>query len=178
MDRLDAKVIDTPVGRMQAIATARGLCALEFVKPDRQKLLHARLDRWFANTTVTAHSNPHLAAAEHWLQLYFDGRFADLSEVVLDTRGTPFEARVWKALRKIPLGSTISYSELAARVGIPQAPRAAGGASRRNPLSLIVPCHRVIGLSGRLTGYGGGLEQKQFLLKHEGQAAIDRSVAI
>ncbi len=101
------------------------------------------------------------------LNEYFAGtrRVFDLP---LRPRGTPFQTRVWTALADIPFGDTISYGELARRVGNPAASRAVGLANGRNPLSILVPCHRVIGANGTLTGYGGGLERKRWLLTHEG----------
>ena len=100
------------------------------------------------------------------LRAYFDG---DLTEFEIPIRldGTDFQREVWSHLRDIPYGETISYGELARRVGSPKASRAVGLANGRNPVSIIVPCHRVIGSNGQLTGYGGGLERKTWLLDHE-----------
>jgi methylated-DNA-[protein]-cysteine S-methyltransferase len=100
------------------------------------------------------------------LEEYFAGTRRKFS-VTLDPAGTPFQHRVWAALCEIPYGTTISYGELARRIGQPQASRAVGMANGRNPISIIVPCHRVIGANGTLTGYGGGLERKRFLLALE-----------
>lgn len=162
--------VKTPLGKLQAVASDRGLSALEFSKPDRQRLLTARLERWFPDSVLRKSSNPHLTAACHWLDAYFAGDFAALPAIEIDSRGTEFERRVWREMRRLKLGTTISYAALAARAGSPQGPRAAGNASRRNPIALIVPCHRVVGSSGQLTGYGGGLEHKRWLLAHERQA--------
>ena len=98
---------------------------------------------------------------------YFDGELAALEEIPLVTRGTVFQERVWRLLRKIPPGRTASYAELAKQLGKPQALRAVGSANGRNPISVVIPCHRVIGKNGTLTGYGGGLERKAWLLNHE-----------
>jgi len=100
------------------------------------------------------------------LRAYFAGTQADFN-VPLRMNGTPFQRRVWSELTKIPVGSTISYGELARRIGQPSASRAVGLANGRNPVSIIVPCHRVIGSDGSLTGYGGGIERKKALLQHE-----------
>ncbi|MBY0246373.1 MAG: methylated-DNA--[protein]-cysteine S-methyltransferase [Nitrospiraceae bacterium] len=167
MNLLSAEIIETPIGNMQAIASARGLCALEFVTPSRQQLLMARLSRWFSTERIEWRSHSVIDDAKRWLQFYFNGRFNELFELMVDLRGTPFELRVWKELRHIKIGRTISYSELATLIGKPKGSRAVGGASRRNPMSLIIPCHRVIGVGGRLTGYGGGVGQKQYLIEHE-----------
>jgi methylated-DNA-[protein]-cysteine S-methyltransferase len=105
-------------------------------------------------------------AAEQ-LRSYFAGELREF-DLPLDTRGTPFQRRVWAALRDIPYGSTISYAELAAAVGKPGAARAVGAANGRNPIAVVIPCHRVIGGSGALTGYGGGLGRKRLLLELEG----------
>jgi methylated-DNA-[protein]-cysteine S-methyltransferase len=102
------------------------------------------------------------------IEEYFDAKRTTF-ELPLVLEGTPFQQRVWAALRAIPYGTTISYGELAARIGRPRASRAVGLANGRNPISVIVPCHRVIGADGSLTGYGGGLERKRLLLGLEGR---------
>lgn len=99
---------------------------------------------------------------------YLAGDVAALDDLAVDTVGTPFQERVWKALRSIPVGDTWSYAELAAAVGSPGAVRAVGSANGANPVSLIVPCHRVVRSDGSLGGYGGGLDRKSWLLEHEG----------
>jgi methylated-DNA-[protein]-cysteine S-methyltransferase len=99
---------------------------------------------------------------------YFTGEIGVLDTIPVELNGTPFQKNVWQALRRIPGGSTISYAELAKRIGEPSAVRAVGAANGANPVAVIVPCHRVIGSDGRLTGYGGGLDRKQWLLEHEG----------
>jgi methylated-DNA-[protein]-cysteine S-methyltransferase len=105
-------------------------------------------------------------AAREQLEGYFAGEL-QVFDLPLALRGTEFQQRVWTALRQIPYGTTISYLELARRTGNPQAVRAVGAANGRNPISIIVPCHRVIGADGSLTGFGGGLERKDWLLRHE-----------
>jgi methylated-DNA-[protein]-cysteine S-methyltransferase len=107
-----------------------------------------------------------LREAQRELEEYFAGERRDFS-IPLAATGTPFQMQVWEALRAIPYGETISYGELARRIGNPKAVRAVGLANGRNPISIIVPCHRVIGANGTLTGYGGGLERKRFLLAFE-----------
>ncbi len=113
--------------------------------------------------------NPHdqvLAEARKELTAYYAGRLQEF-KVPLAPRGTPFQQRVWKALLEIPFGETESYGQLARRIGSPNAARAVGLANGRNPISIIIPCHRVIGSSGALVGYGGGLPRKKWLLEHE-----------
>ncbi|MGQ0618512.1 MAG: methylated-DNA--[protein]-cysteine S-methyltransferase [Panacagrimonas sp.] len=107
-----------------------------------------------------------LSVARQQLEAYFAGRRTSF-ELELRPMGTDFQRKVWAALREIPFGETISYGELARRIGQPSASRAVGLANGQNPISIIVPCHRVIGANGSLTGYGGGIERKRWLLAHE-----------
>ena len=108
-----------------------------------------------------------LAQAREQLNEYF-ARSRTTFDLPLDPAGSPFERRVWEALRAIPYGSTVSYGELARRLGDPRATRAVGAANGKNPIPIIVPCHRVVGARGELTGFGGGLDRKRWLLEHEG----------
>jgi methylated-DNA-[protein]-cysteine S-methyltransferase len=154
---------DTPVGPMRARASARGLRELHF---DARAAAAAAAD---TDDGANAAARTHLDAARRWLDLYWQGLDPDASvRVALDVRGTPFQLAVWRRLRTIGWGRTASYGEVAADVAARTAPRAAGVAIGRNPVALIVPCHRVIGKDGSLTGYAGGLERKQTLLVHEG----------
>jgi methylated-DNA-[protein]-cysteine S-methyltransferase len=102
------------------------------------------------------------------LHAYFEGALDALDAVLVDPGGTPFQRQVWSALRTIPPGTTVTYTTLAKRLGQPRAIRAVGLANSRNPISLVIPCHRVIGAGGHLTGYGGGIWRKRWLLEHEG----------
>ncbi|NIM14374.1 MAG: methylated-DNA--[protein]-cysteine S-methyltransferase [Candidatus Aminicenantes bacterium] len=154
---------------MAALATEKGLSFLEFIKPNRDELLTKRLNKWFRNYEIVDTSNSLIARTAEWLENYFSGKFDRLTAPPLDVRGTDFELKVWQALQRIPLGQTTSYKALAIELGIPEGSRAVGGANRRNPVSLIIPCHRVIGQNGLLVGYGGGLEVKQALISHEGK---------
>ena len=108
-----------------------------------------------------------LPAVVRQLEEYFAGSRREF-DLTLHLEGTPFQRRVWAALREIPYGATLSYGELARRIDKPKASRAVGHANGRNPISILVPCHRVIGTNGSLTGYGGGLDRKRWLLAHEG----------
>jgi methylated-DNA-[protein]-cysteine S-methyltransferase len=108
------------------------------------------------------------AAIRRALQRYFAGKLQAIDEIDVETGGTPFQSNVWRALRKIPVGTTLSYGRMAQRLKCPLAVRAVGLANGSNPISVVVPCHRLIGTNGSLTGYGGGLERKQWLLEHEG----------
>ncbi|TGD75301.1 methylated-DNA--[protein]-cysteine S-methyltransferase [Mangrovimicrobium sediminis] len=115
------------------------------------------------------------AAARAQLQAYFGGELKEF-DLPLDLAGTGFQCEVWAALQAIPFGVTASYAELAERVGRPRAVRAVGQANGRNPLAIVVPCHRVIGADGSLTGYAGGVARKQWLLRHEGVATVQRTM--
>jgi len=121
---------------------------------------------------------PELGAAparmKHLLRNYFDGDLESLRKIEWRTAGTPFQRAVWKALTTIPVGKTLSYGGLAAKLRCPTAVRAVGAANGANPVSVVVPCHRVIGSDGSLTGYGGGIERKRWLLAHEGVALHDK----
>ena len=149
---------ETPVGAMIALSSAAGLCALEFDSPSRQKLLAARLEKWFAGYGMKSMPDVGKMPIANWLTAYFHREFP--APPPLDLRGSAFEQTVWKALLAIPVAQTTTYGSLAASLGIPGSARAIGTAVRRNPISLIVPCHRVVGSDGALRGYGGGLPQK------------------
>jgi O-6-methylguanine DNA methyltransferase len=160
-------MFDTPVGRMLALASDVGLIALEFSKVERHDRLEARLRRWLGPRAVEDGTNRHLDSAAAWLSEYFSGLAADARALPLKMSGTEFELRVWECLRGIPPGHTRSYGDIAAELGLRNGARAVGLANGSNPLAIIVPCHRVIGSNGTLTGYGGGLDRKQWLLDHE-----------
>ncbi|MBY6204154.1 methylated-DNA--[protein]-cysteine S-methyltransferase [Halomonas denitrificans] len=157
---------DTPLGPMFAAATERGLCLLEFT--DRRMLetelrdLQKRL-----KTTIAYGSNRHTEQAQRELGDYFRGERTAFT-LALDAPGTEFQRRVWDALQTIPYGCTASYAEQAQRIGKPSAVRAVARANGMNRIAIVIPCHRVIGKDGALTGYGGGLERKRWLLQHEG----------
>lgn len=161
-------VLSTPLGDMIALDSGAGLAALEFCEPAaRPARLEARLGRFFPGAATVERETPLLARVRAWLDAYFAGTIAEPFDGPLDLRGRPFERQVWEALRAIPAGETRSYGEVAAAIGRPAASRAVGAANGANPAALIVPCHRVIGSTGSLTGYGGGLDRKRWLLGHE-----------
>jgi methylated-DNA-[protein]-cysteine S-methyltransferase len=166
--------IPTPLGDMLALASDEGLCALEFTTiqgpnggQDRLTLLTARLRRWFPPHEIVDREAPATARARDWLAAYFRGTSPKIDDLTLDMRGAAFEKRVWVALRAIPPGETTSYGAIARALGSAGASRAVGAANGANPIAIIVPCHRVIGASGSLTGYGGGLHRKTWLIDHE-----------
>jgi len=150
--------IDSPVGPLLIAGSDAGLHLIEFHAPRHPM---ARCADWEEG------EHPVLAATQAQLARYFDGRLQAF-DLPLAPQGTPFQREVWFALGGIPFGQTISYAQLAARVGRPTATRAVGAANGRNRLPIVLPCHRVIGADGGLTGFGGGLPTKQFLLRLEG----------
>jgi AraC family transcriptional regulator of adaptative response/methylated-DNA-[protein]-cysteine methyltransferase len=158
-------VIETPIGDMKAGATKEGLCFLAFndtIKADSELADLARI----LNTEVTKGSNRHLRSMKRQLKEYFKGKRKDFS-LSLVTPGSDFQMQVWKGLKEIPYGSTISYHRQAEKLNNPGAIRAVAHANGSNRIAIIIPCHRVIGADGNLTGYGGGLERKQWLIDHE-----------
>ncbi len=157
------------VGACWLAVTDDGMCALG-LGPAAEADLSRRVARRFPDARLVSSPDPDGVATR--VLDYFNGDRA-LFDVPLDLGGTPFQANVWRALRAIPLGATISYAELAARLGTPRAVRAVARANATNPVSLAVPCHRVIGKDGGLTGYAWGIERKAWLLAHEARWSAD-----
>ena len=147
----DCGIFKSPIGDLVVNVTERGVSGISFLD---EKVIYEE-----KRSAV-------LTACLAQLAEYFDGVRAEFS-VPLDLNGTPFQLSVWRALLQIPYGETASYGGVAAAIGRPRAVRAVGGANHNNPVSIIVPCHRVIGSDGNLTGYGGGLHRKRWLLDHE-----------
>jgi O-6-methylguanine DNA methyltransferase len=164
---LTRATIDTPVGAMLALAGEQALCALEFSSTGRLSQLEARLRRWFNRAEIVDGSNEAIDRTRAWLDSYFAGTDADARALPLDLRGGAFELKVWAVLRTLNPGETTSYGAIARQIGSPGASRAVGLANGANPIAIIVPCHRVIGANGTLTGYGGGLDRKRWLINHE-----------
>lgn len=157
----------TPIGELAVVADAEGRLRATFW-PDREDRLLRSLQLHYGKDgfTLTPARNPSgLTAA---LAAYFEGDLRIIDGLPVATAGTPFQRSVWAALRGIPCGTTVSYGEIARRIGRPSAVRAVGLANGANPIGIVVPCHRVVGASGALTGYGGGMERKRWLLAHEG----------
>lgn len=157
-------ILKSPVGPLRLYATQEALTAI-----------YLENHKW-APVLVASEREDHpvLLAARRQLEEYFAGERVSF-ELPLDPGGTPFQKEVWAALREIPLGVTWSYGELARHVGKAGAARAVGAANGRNPLSIIVPCHRVVGTDGKLTGYAGGVPAKQWLLEHEQRIRVGRA---
>jgi AraC family transcriptional regulator of adaptative response/methylated-DNA-[protein]-cysteine methyltransferase len=157
--------IETPLGEMVAGATEDGVCLLEFV--DRRMLPAEYKDLVrLLNTAMEDGENKHLKTLKKQLKEYFDGKRKKFT-VPLVTPGTEFQKAVWKELQNIQFGSTRSYQEQALALNSPDSVRAVANANGMNRISIIIPCHRVIGSDGHLTGYGGGLKRKKWLLDHE-----------
>jgi methylated-DNA-[protein]-cysteine S-methyltransferase len=167
MTTIDHATVTTPVGTIILFAREGALIGFEFADhPDRTHFLRSRLERHLGAIELRASDDP--AGATTRIAAYFGGDLGALDRQRVTLFGTEFERAVWEQLRRIPAGTTISYRELAARVGSPRGFRAAGSANGRNPVALFVPCHRVIAADGSLGGYGGGLDRKRRLLEHEG----------
>ena len=147
--------LESPIGKLHLVARGDALCALEFA--GRRGSPAPRP----APPLGTSH--PLLRR----LRAYFAGDIAALDDIAVEPRGTEFQRRVWQALRRVKPGTTISYGELARRAGKPGAARAVGAACGSNPIAIVIPCHRVVGADGSLTGYGGGMARKRWLLRHE-----------
>ncbi len=157
----------TPIGEMQLVTDEHGrLRALDW--DDHEARLHKLLGRYYARDIVRLTEGALPAIVRDALEAYFGGTLDAIDALEVETRGTVFQRKAWAALRTIPAGRTASYSQQAAKMGNPSAVRAVGLANGANPVGLVVPCHRVIGADGSLTGYGGGLERKRWLLEHEG----------
>jgi methylated-DNA-[protein]-cysteine S-methyltransferase len=143
--------VESPIGAIELQETNGSLTGLNFREKRKQS---------------AAHPGAVLSACARQLEEYFAGK-RKVFDLLPDLEGTPFQREVWRALQTVPFGTTASYGEIARRIGRPAAVRAVGAANGRNPVSIIIPCHRIIGTDGRLIGYGGGLWRKEWLLCHE-----------
>jgi methylated-DNA-[protein]-cysteine S-methyltransferase len=149
-------IVPTPIGDLVAWGDDHALLGLEFADSHRATGVEASWQR----------DDSAFGQVSEQLRAYFAGALTRF-DLTLETGGTPFQRRVWDALQAIPYGTTSTYGALAAKIGEPRAVRAVGAANGRNPISIIVPCHRLVGADGSLTGYGGGLDRKRWLLEHE-----------
>lgn len=164
--------IATPIGELAIVADEDGrLRAVEWTDHDTNMRRLLRRHYGAGGFTLTPARDP--AGLGTALRAYFAGELDAIADLPVATGGTEFQRQVWRALRKIPYGKTISYRTLASRIGRPTAVRAVGHANGSNPISVVVPCHRVIGTDGSLTGYGGGIARKRWLLAHEGAVGKD-----
>ena len=156
--------IETPIGPMVLMARDATLLLLEF--EDATDRVEREMRKRFGAVEHQAADNPFGLSSR--IRAYFAGDLSAIEVIETDGGGTDFQRRVWAELKRIPCGVTMSYGALAARLGDRQAMRAVGLANGRNPIAVVVPCHRVIGADGSMTGYGGGVERKVWLLAHEG----------
>ncbi len=163
--------LQTPIGELLIVADRHGkLRTIDWT--DHEGRMRRLLDRYYGKGGYALQAARDPGGLTSAMRAYFKGEIGAIDRLPVDeSAGTPFQQSVWRALRKIPRGKTISYAELARRIGKPKAVRAAGLANGQNPISIVVPCHRVIGSNGTLTGYGGGLPRKKWLLEHEGALA-------
>jgi methylated-DNA-[protein]-cysteine S-methyltransferase len=170
MTQLFIDNIEFELGQILLVSDGAALCAVDFsgYESRMMKLLLKR----YKTVELVEQANPQ--GFSDRLQAYLAGDFSSLETIPVCTGGTPFQQQVWQSLRSIPPGTTLTYAQLADRVGKPNAYRAVGMANSQNPISIVLPCHRVIGSNTRLTGYAGGLDRKRWLLNHEG--AIGRGV--
>jgi AraC family transcriptional regulator of adaptative response/methylated-DNA-[protein]-cysteine methyltransferase len=162
---IDITRLETPLGTMYAGGVADGICLLEFSDRRMLETELKQLAKYF-NATIVQGENPHFTLLRKELKQYFEHKLKDFT-VPLNAPGTEFQKAVWKELRNIPYAKTRSYKEQATALGKPEAVRAVANANGMNRISIIIPCHRVIGADGSLTGYGGGLWRKNWLLEHE-----------
>jgi len=155
---------DHAIGPILIVSDAERLVALDFDSPDGRlrRILQPRYGRDIAFEETVCPI--HIASA---IRAYLAGNLAAFDDIVVDPGGTFFQQQVWTALRAIPAGTTLSYGALAARLERPNAHRAVGSANALNPISIVIPCHRLVGSNGALTGYGGGMERKRWLIDHE-----------
>ena len=158
--------LETPIGEMLIFVDDEGNLRATFWT-EKDRALEPFLARHYTPARVEFEYVPGPLGPTIALARYFDGDLRAIDEVPVKTAGTEFQRTIWRALRQIPFGTTISYGELARRIGRPDAVRAVGLANGANPIGVVVPCHRVIGADGSLTGYGGGVDRKRWLLDHE-----------
>jgi methylated-DNA-[protein]-cysteine S-methyltransferase len=171
-DMLQLAAMQSPVGEITIAMRGPALCALKF-DGSRTSASVALARRFGASTEFEEAPSGHPALAA--LRAYFDGDLHALEAIAVDPGGTPFQQRVWRELRNIPVGRTASYADIARRVGAPKGFRAVARANATNPVGIVIPCHRVIGADGALRGYGGGLDRKAWLLDHERAARSPRA---
>ena len=167
---LEIAEFHSPIGTIMLAVRDGALAGLVFAEgwPDQR----ARLVKRFGDVDLRRAADP--AGVSGRLAAYFAGDLGVLDAITVDPGGTPFQRRVWAALRAIPVGETVSYQALARRIGAPTAVRAVGAANGDNPVGIVVPCHRVIGADGSLTGYAGGIERKRWLLAHERAGTLEQ----
>jgi methylated-DNA-[protein]-cysteine S-methyltransferase len=160
--------MSSPIGRLIVAARDDRLCLVHF--DSTETAARQTLARWYPDEPVELARDPGGTVAV--LKSYFDGDVHALDGIEVEMNGTPFQLRVWGALRAVRAGTTASYMDIARQIRAPTAVRAVGAANGANPIPIVVPCHRIIGSTGGLTGYGGGLDRKRWLLRHEGSPRL------
>jgi methylated-DNA-[protein]-cysteine S-methyltransferase len=168
--RLLTDRVDSPLGTILLAADGTHLCALDF--GDCETRMTARLEDRYGRFHLARVRDP--LGVSSRIRAYLAGDYGALDDIPVSAGGTEWEQRVWSALRSIQVGTVVSYGELARRLGCPRSTRAVGAANARNPVAIVVPCHRLIGAGARLTGYAGGLDRKRWLLQHEGIVLPER----
>jgi O-6-methylguanine DNA methyltransferase len=161
--RLSLTTILSPIGELTLAARGPRLCALHFGGPAS---VRQALARWYPGVAIEPDPDP--AGGVRALTRYFAGDRAALDGLDVELNGTEFQLRVWQQLRSVRPGTTATYADIARAIGAESSVRAVGAANGANPVAVVVPCHRIIGTNGSLTGYGGGLDRKRWLLQHEG----------
>jgi methylated-DNA-[protein]-cysteine S-methyltransferase len=156
-------IIPSPLGPLTVATRGGRLCLLHF--GEDRPAIEATLRRWYGDESLEGSADT-MTVVER-LAAYFGGETTALDGIEVELNGTPFQRRVWEALRTVRVGETASYGDIARRIDAPASVRAVGAANGANPVAIVVPCHRIIGTNGSLTGYGGGLERKRWLLQHE-----------
>ncbi|GCF07575.1 methylated-DNA--[protein]-cysteine S-methyltransferase [Dictyobacter arantiisoli] len=164
MKELLYDTVESPIGPIVLVVDGERLCSLDYT--DYEPRMLRLLEQRYRSIHLQPAIDP--CGFSSSLRAYLAGDYHSLDTIPVSTGGTPFQQQVWQALRNIPSGTTITYGELAARLGNPTAYRAVGGTNALNPVAIVLPCHRVVGANQSLTGYAGGLERKQWLLQHEG----------
>lgn len=171
MKELSIDRISSPIGTVVIVVDGDRLCALDFA--DYSERMMRLLSRRYPEVQLTPAVDPHGFSTR--IRQYFAGDYGSLAAIPVLTGGTSFQQQVWSALREIPRGQTLTYAQLAARIGKPNAARAVGMTVSLNPVAIVLPCHRVVGSNAALTGYAGGLDRKRWLLRHEHASFRDDS---
>ena len=166
MTELRIDHVESPIGTITLAVRGEELCALDFID---ESAMRERLEARFADACFVEEEDP--AGCSERLRSYFAGDLGALADIPVDPGGTPFQQRVWRELRNTTCGETRSCKDVAEAIGTPGATRAVGTANRRNPIAIVIPCHRVVNADKRLGGYAGGLHNKRWLLQHEGMEA-------
>ncbi len=164
MKTLQLDHIDSPIGTILIVVDGDRLCSLDYA--DYEQRMLTLLQHRYGPIHLVQTADPYGFSSR--IRAYLAGDYRCLDAIPVSTGGTAFQQEVWSALRTIAPGTTMTYSELAAKLGRPTAPRAVGGTNALNPIAIVLPCHRVVGANASLTGYAGGIERKHWLLRHEG----------